>query len=61
MIAVHPEGEEDDGSDAYDGHQRVHQGGEERRLRRNRVRRCYGGKGRAREGVGKRVKERQRE
>lgn len=37
MVSPHPEGEEDDGDQAYDGNQRVQQGVEELRLLRKRV------------------------
>lgn len=38
----HPEGEEDDGGQAHDGHQRVEQGAEEVRLLGERVGRGWG-------------------
>lgn len=37
VVAVHPEGEEDDGSDAHYGHQRVHQSGQHLGLLGHRV------------------------
>lgn len=36
VVAVHPEGEEGDGRDAHDGHQRIQQRGEEGGLLRHR-------------------------
>lgn len=42
VMPPHPEGEEDDGGQAHDGHQRVEQGAEEVRLLGERVGRGWG-------------------
>ena len=42
VVAVHPEGEKDDGCDRHDGHQRVEEGVKQLRLLGKRVGGCWG-------------------